>query len=198
MSCSHLYLFSSPRMIICQSENLLADTNCAEPTYEWTPGGATTEEIALVPETTQEVEVTCPGCGVPATDEICIPIIMPGCGYSTPSVPDAGIYFECIVGTTDTLTGELFAEDYECAGDAIDWTTVEFDYTHVPTGLTCAYGGADRTIEATVDFDLVRSGVYYVPTRVYSAAGIVSNWSLSRIVVGITDAQTILGDCCEP
>lgn len=202
MPCSHLYIFSAPRMILCQKEDLLADTNCAEPTYEWTPGGATTEEIPLVPETTQDVEVTCPGCGGPATDEICIPVIMPGCGYSTPSVPSAGIAFECLVGTSFSADEEIMAEKYECAGDAIDWTTVEFDYTHVPTGITCAYGGADKRIEATVDFDLVRSGVYYVPTRVYSTSGIASNWALTRILVGIqldvAGFPSPLGDCCEP
>lgn len=199
MPCSHLYTTGTlHRMIICQSEDLLADTNCADPAYEWTPGGATTEEIPLVPETTQEVEVTCPGCGGPATADHCMPIILPGCPFSTPSVPSQAIYFECLVGTSFTADEEIFAEKYECAGDAIDWTTVEFDYTHVPAGITCAYGGSDRRIEATVDFDLVIPGTYYVPTRVYSLAGIPSNWALARIMVGIDEQQILIGDCCEP
>ena len=193
MPCSHTY-FGYPRAIICQSEQLSADTNCVMPTYEWTPGLAATQNVPLVPETTQDVEVTCPGCGAPATASHCMPVIWPGCTAVAP-----GIYFDCVVTGTVIETGEIFEEQYECAGDAIDWTTVEFDYTFLPAGITLAYGGADRVIEATIDFDLIGPGAYFVPTRVYSIAGIPSNWALSYIQVGgleAADAET--GACCEP
>lgn len=74
------------------------------------------------------------------------------------------------------------------AGDAIDWTTMEFDYTNAPSGITLAYGGAAGQCQGTLDCTVFpRPGTYYVATRVFSVSGIPSNWALCRITIDFGD-----------
>lgn len=203
MSCSHNFsgnAFPHPRAILCQSEKLAVDTNCSSPNFYWVPGGFFTQEVDLQVEVTHEVVVGCDSCGDDQVLEYCIPVIKPSCTnpsggplnpYEIPPAPTGGyFYFTCDSGNSDTVTDQGFDEDYVCAGDPIDWSTVEFDYSHVPTGITAAYGGTGANISVTVDFAFLYPGTYHLPTRVKSTSGKYSNWALLPIYVDF-------GNCCS-
>lgn len=189
MACTHNYNIF-PRVIICQSEKISVDTNCSSPSYAWTPGGYTTQEVNLQAETEHSVTVSCAGCGADQTEEYCIPIIMPRCSNQNPPYESFSFSFTCDSGNSETVTHAAFEEQYICTADPIDWSTVEFDYTYVPTGIAAAYGGSADEISVTITYTSILPGVYYLPTRVKSTSGKYSNWATLRISI-------IIGNCCD-
>lgn len=184
MNCSTLYN-GFPRMLICQTEQLTASTDCPDGVVTWTPGG-TMDTIDLETETVYTVDSECFDC--PDTDSVtyCFPIIAPEC------YDDEGVYVEWVDGDIAVAgTGKSLTEQYACPGDAIDWTTMEFDYTNVPSGLTLSYAGIVGEIDCVLDCTTFPNpGVYYVATRVFSVAGIPSNWTLSRVAISQGDYCT--------
>lgn len=191
MPCTNNYV-QPPRAILCQSEKISVDTDCTTPTFLWSPGGYTTQEVNLQAETEHSVNVSCSGCGSPQTLDYCIPIITAGCLFDpNPPYGPVNFIFICEALDTQTVTQPVaFQEDYVCAGDPIDWSTVEFDYTLVPTGITGAYGGSGSSVSVTIDYNYVLPGTYYLPTRVQSTNGIYSNWALLRLRIEF-------GNCCN-
>lgn len=181
-NCTHDYLLGSPRIIICQKEELTGTVNCPDGVITWTPGG-TTDTIDLSTGVVYTVDSECFDC--PDTDsvEYCFPVIIPDCSHQ-------GLYIPWETGNNSlTIPAEnCFETSYECAGDAIDWSTMEFNYINVPSGLTLAYGGAAGQAQGTLDCTTFPNpGTFYVAARVYSTSGIPSNWALTRISIDFGD-----------
>ena len=208
MSCSHNYNnvgdIGMPRMILCQSEKLRVIPSCPDPIYEWSPGMQTTQEIDLDDGVNVSVEVDCGSCGGAESEGYCFPIVKSSCNAW-------GVF---IAPCAESGSGEYisFQDEYQivhtCSGDAIDWTTIAFNYTHVPAGITLDYGGAPNRISAEVNLSIVKPGTYYVPTRVFTASGVPSNWWLTRVTIGgdgnnigasdyLDPTDDLWGDCCK-
>ncbi len=193
MSCSHIFGGNPPRSIFCQSERLRVVVGCPAPTYLWTPGGATIDEVDLLRETVHEVEVDCGGCGGVINEEFCMPI-----AYNRGCEPDPSTHFfdDCTVLTSTVASIEV---EYDCVGDLVDPASMEFDYTRIPAAITAAYTSyADPYITTTVtisDWTGLNEGTYYIPFRVPTVAGVFSPWALMRVELasGVADGVT----CCE-
>lgn len=173
-----------PRMIIGQTGTLTAVVTCLDAEYLWTPSGLTTPSVPLRHNTVHQVDVECVECGDTDSDTYCMPIIVPVCNY---------VFFDCAASNPETLqivTG--FEEYYVCGGDAIDWSTFEYNTDHLPVGaITIAYGGAttEQDLDVTVDHTKIPAGSYWVPIRVEAVSGIKSNWALLQVFIG--------QGCCE-
>lgn len=189
MPCSHEYI-GFPRMLICQSEKISVDTDCESPSFLWSPGGYTTQEVDLQAETVHSVTVSCDGCGEDQTEDYCIPIIISACSDPNPPYTYFNFVFTCDNGLSQTITQEAFIQEYTCPGDSSTWSGAQFDLTHLPTGITVDFPGGSNEFEVTVDYAFVLPGNYYIPTRVLSSSGVYSNWALITILVEP-------GNCCN-
>jgi len=144
--------------------------------------GFTVDTIQLNTGVAYTVDSNCPECEDSDSASYCMPVIRARC-IEADSVA-------CVSGSNVVTTKHSVESQHVCSGDSINWSSMEFDYTLTPVGITCAYGGTAGHVEFTIDCALVEPGTYYIPVRVAATSGIKSNWALARI-------KLTFGNCCN-
>lgn len=188
------------RILLDMKEKLKANVDCANPTYNWSPTGQTTQEVYLQHSNDFSVDVDCGSCGGIVSADHCFPILYTNCDYGSTLDP---LQVPCD-GNVNSVTKEILLVEHSCPSDALDWNNIQFSYLNAPAGITGFSTGVAGEVEVEVDTAVVKTGVYYIAAKVATVGGIFSNWVLLRIIVGLSSfiggsyEADFDGNCCNP
>lgn len=166
-----------PAYSICETISLYADSSdCADPSYEWSPSGTGDTLSPASPDVPYTVTADCEGCE-DTSEEFCYP-----------EADDMPVNLAlCKEVSVNDIPTSISASNSNCSAGTVDYSSV--DFYDVPSIITPSYVSGSN-IELAIPADPM-PGRYFLAYRVQDSLGRWSNYASLEVNLNRS------ADCCN-